>query len=198
MAALGGKIVLFGGSGATAQPLADTWEWDAAKWSQRTVTGPSGREAHAMASVGGKVVLFGGYDGSKVVGDTWEWDGNVWSQRMVSGPKARQNHAMATLGGKALLFGGSNGAIVFDDVWQWDGTAWMCVSSCSDPADAGAGSPSARGSSAMAPLGDGLVLFGGYDTKYEADTWTWSPGGWSAPSATGPAARWEHSMAAAP
>jgi hypothetical protein len=36
---LPGKVVLFGGRAGNS----DTWEWDGNAWTQRNVTGPSGR-----------------------------------------------------------------------------------------------------------------------------------------------------------
>jgi hypothetical protein len=48
MATMGNVVVLFGGHGASGV-LADTWLWDGSTWTQRNVTGPAAREAHAMA-----------------------------------------------------------------------------------------------------------------------------------------------------
>jgi hypothetical protein len=150
-----------------------------------------------MATANGKVVLFGGYDTGSDLADTWEWDGTSWTQRLdAKGPAARSEHTMTTLGNKAILFGGNDGTRVFSDVWQWDGIMWTCLSSCSDPADAGAGSPSARLSSAMAAFGGTLVLFGGADSSIRADTWTWSGSSWSSGPA-GPPSRYRHVMATA-
>src|SRR2546427_652082 len=73
-----GRVVLFGGSGASG-PLGDTWEWDGTSWSQVPSSGPSVRSGHAMAydTVRGHVVLFGGTLGHSGVyfGDTWQWNG---------------------------------------------------------------------------------------------------------------------------
>jgi N-acetylneuraminic acid mutarotase len=108
MAPLDGKLVLFGGihyprsSGSTmAVPLADTWTWDGATWTQRNVAGPSARSWASMAPVAGKIVLFGGvtFGGDPIhplqLSDTWVWDGTAWAEVDVSGPAARQNAAMA-------------------------------------------------------------------------------------------------------
>jgi N-acetylneuraminic acid mutarotase len=54
MAALQGKIVLFGGvvirSGSMYEELADTWEWDGNTWTERNVSGPIGVSDAAMSS----------------------------------------------------------------------------------------------------------------------------------------------------
>lgn len=55
-----GLTVLFGGwTGGTNN--AQTWEWDGTAWTQRVVSGPSGRVSHAMAydAARGVTVLFG-------------------------------------------------------------------------------------------------------------------------------------------
>src|SRR5690606_12563295 len=57
-----GRVVLFGGRGATA--LDDTWEWDGARWQRvEGAATPAGRFTHALAydAARGEVMLFGGY-----------------------------------------------------------------------------------------------------------------------------------------
>ena len=66
MAALGNKVVLFGG--LTSEEFGDMWEWDGATWTNKTpVPKPSTRSNAAMAVYGNKLVLFGGVgDGQDV------------------------------------------------------------------------------------------------------------------------------------
>jgi Dockerin type I domain len=69
------RTVLFGGeslSGPEFVEFGDTWEWDGVRWTQVASTGPSAREANAMAydKARGKAVIFGG--------DTWEWMGPIY------------------------------------------------------------------------------------------------------------------------
>jgi N-acetylneuraminic acid mutarotase len=101
MAALNGKVVLFGGYSGLSSDLNDTWTFDGTTWSQVTPTGavPPARAGHAMATLNGKIVVFGGTDGSGYLGDTWAFDGTSWTQVPASGaaPSARYHHAMATL-----------------------------------------------------------------------------------------------------
>src|SRR5207249_2812034 len=61
-----GVTILFGGyyfHEGVYQYDAHTWEWNGTAWTQRTVTGPSPRDAHAMVydAVRGVTILFGGY-----------------------------------------------------------------------------------------------------------------------------------------
>ena len=94
MAALGGKLVLFGGGTGD-----ETWQWDGNSWTQWSVPGPkpSPRTEAAMVPYGDKVVLFGGRSSQSATryGDTWEWDGTVWRERKGQGPSPRSGHTMA-------------------------------------------------------------------------------------------------------
>jgi hypothetical protein len=49
----------------------------------------------------------------------------------------------------------------------------------------------------VAGLGNTLVVFGGADETFTplADTWTWNGSAWTQSKATGPSARYGHSMA---
>ncbi len=75
-----GGPVLFGGSGANAGLLQDTWTFDGSGWVQATPSGqPAARHgAAAAAGPGGSVVMFGGVDSSgSMLGDTWTWSGSI-------------------------------------------------------------------------------------------------------------------------
>ena len=188
----GSSVVLFGGW-AASEELADTWTWDGAVWTQRSVVGPSERSGTVMAPLGGALVLFGGFGpvdaGPSVLGDTWTWDGTAWSQLEVSGPPAREFAAMAPLGGEVVLFGGlsGDGAVYLGDTWTWDGATWTPLA---------VSGPPARGRAVMAPLGDKLVLFGGESADgWLSDTWTWDGAAWTQLSVTGPAERLDPMMA---
>ena len=89
-----GRVVLFGG-GNTYGPLADTWEWDGADWTQRTpTTAPEARMDCGIAfdPVRGVTVVFGGYGiGGGQLGDTWTWDGTSWTHLLpATSPGARE------------------------------------------------------------------------------------------------------------
>src|SRR5262249_60122344 len=93
-----GNLVVFGGflwlrfNPATNE----TWTWDGANWTLRSVPGPSARGGAAMAFDGtsGNVLLFGGAsflsNTPGLLGDTWLWDGQQWTSLPVSGPSASQ------------------------------------------------------------------------------------------------------------
>jgi hypothetical protein len=128
MAALNGKIVLFGGIGSGN--LTDTWEYDGASWTNKAIPYPTMlhgiRTYTAMAPLNGKIVLFSGeLDANNVPPDTWEYDGASWTQKNVSGPPGRWHHGMTTFAGSILLFGGDTGTgTILGDTWTWDGAGW--------------------------------------------------------------------------
>ncbi len=190
-----GHVLLFGGHNGTSA-LGDTWIWDGATWTQRSVAGPSARQYHAMSALNGKVVLFGGFNGTSRLSDTWEWDGASWTQRAVAGPEPRRRMAMATLGGKVVLFGGSSldgdgGVLDPTDTWEWNGTSWTKRVLTA---------PSGRVGHRMATLGAQTLLFGGDPNVFQTtpgETWTWNGSAWAGGgTASGPSARSDLSLSA--
>src|SRR6185369_16639469 len=90
-------IVLFGGS-SDSGTLADTWEYDGAAWTQRTLSpSPSLRHSFGMVydSARHRTLLFGGTPNSGSLADTWEYDGTAWTQRTAPGVPGRSGCAMA-------------------------------------------------------------------------------------------------------
>ena len=132
MAAINGKVVLFGGeNGSAGSGFGDTWTFDGTTWTQ-VPTAPPADLAPAMATLGDQIVLSG-------YGDTWTFDGATWTQISTSGPPARQWASMAALSGGVVLFGGlgSEGGSAPDlgDTWSFGGT-WTQASSSGPPARA--------------------------------------------------------------
>ncbi|MFN0138067.1 MAG: immunoglobulin domain-containing protein [Phycisphaerae bacterium] len=188
-----GVTVLFGGFTNDEGSLfsSETWEWNGTAWTQRVVSGPSGRAFHAMAydAARGVTVLFGGYNS---LGDTWEWNGTLWTQRAVSGPNARYGHAMVYDAGRGVtvLFGGSvSGIFQYGDTWEWNGNAWT-QRVVSGP------SPREQHSMAYDAARGVTVLFGGVSgpAGFKSDTWEWTGNAWSQRSASGPAPRDGHTI----
>ncbi|TMD80054.1 MAG: hypothetical protein E6I74_14240 [Chloroflexi bacterium] len=176
------RMVLFGGvvgSGLTASPVADTWEWNGTTWNQMTVTvSPQARSNHMMSfdAARARVVLFGGNtqpDGVGVLSDTWEWDGANWTQLTPAlSPSARRNAAIDydSTQGLTLLFGGADPTALLGDAWAWDGTNWAALSTASTPGCR------FRGSLAFTSLRQNLLVGGwagcpGTAEVLAADTW---------------------------
>jgi hypothetical protein len=181
------RVVLFGGRGGSG-PLADTWEWDGAAWTQVADTGPSARSRHALAydSARSRVVLFGGEDTGGLLGDTWEWDGDGWTQVADTGPAARSGQAMCfeSQAARTVLFGGSDGS----DTWTWNGTEWTRIN------DVG---PEPRQGTALVSAATITVLFGGIDPTSGilfGATWQLEGTDWTERQDIGPADRQGHAM----
>jgi len=176
--------VLFGGNyynNGTYVNCADTWEWNGTSWTQRNVSGPSGRSYCSMAfdADRGVTVLYGGYPYSN---DTWEWDGSSWAQRApATSPPARDFHSLVydTARRKTVLAFGWNGSVPLDDTWQWDGSNWSQLAIPTGPVARFALSMTYDKTRQL------TVLFGGYNSlsQYLAETWELGPSG-TAPAIT--------------
>jgi hypothetical protein len=186
---LNDRLFMFGGYNGSA--LNDTWEWDGTDWIDRTTTTrPSARDGAAIANVGGeRLVLFGAGGG-----DTWEWNGAEWMQRTPAlSPSSRQYLKSASLDGGVILFGGATGqstsSTYYDDTWRWNGATWTRLLA--------AGPPTARRDFAMGPLGNGVLLVGGYLSSgaTSMETWAFTGSGWVART-SGPSTRMGFSLVA--
>src|SRR5439155_8527211 len=194
-----------GGPDPCMSQLQDTWEWDGARWVDRTATiAPAPRAFAAMAfdPVRRKVVLFGGCGSSMCMGgglaDTWEWDGARWTQLApATSPPARMAHAMAYDGARhqLVMFGGCNGVAdecfqERQDTWTFDGTIWT--------EQTAAPAPPGRGGHAMTfdPTRGAVVMFGGRSVMTtRSDTWEWNGAQWSERTpAVSPPPRVGHAM----
>ena len=125
LAAIGGKLLLFGGIGADGL-LSDTWELDGEHWiARQPEQHPPARQGHAMAAYRGKVVLFGGASSEPMtrqsaLRDMWQWDGSAWRQIPVTaGPPSGYHYALAGYGSELALFSGS-----FAELWFWNDSRW--------------------------------------------------------------------------
>jgi hypothetical protein len=194
MAAVGGKVVLFGGLGPSGAIYGDTWIWDGTSWSVRVVSGPAAREGASIATLGGMAVLSGGYDDATVFVDTWGWDGDSWTELEASGPQEYEA-AMATLGSEIVLSGWFQFQVVdgglFNDTRLWNGSIWS---------DLSVEGPPIRQLPAMAATATEAILFGGFENGsptggFYADTWSWDGSGWSLLQVAGPSGRIGAAMA---
>jgi len=125
------NIVLFGGRGASNDPLGDTWSWNGSAWNLASTSGPTPRAGPAMAFDPGHqtTVLFGGSDSSNsFLNETWFWDGTSWTQLLpATTPPGRDNSAMIFDGvnQKLLIFGGFENPwpSLLPDTWLFGGSA---------------------------------------------------------------------------
>ncbi|MBS1787904.1 MAG: putative Ig domain-containing protein [Acidobacteria bacterium] len=172
-------------------------------WSQKSSTGPSARDIHAMAyaQACNRVVLFGGraaggFPPANVTDDTWEWNGNTmtWTQFFpATRPGPRGQHAMVydAARNEIVLFGGFNQNFVgLNDTWVYSCATHTWTQKF--PAT----SPSIRHGHAMAydPNKQLVVMYGGGSNKQ--DTWTWDGTNWvEIIGANQPGIRHEHAMA---
>jgi hypothetical protein len=201
-----GQLILFGGA-ALGGNRTDTWAWNGTTWSQIDDSGdpgcgtactssppPTSGASMAYDPATGRIVLFGGFD-TNYDSDTWAWNGTTWTQvddggdpgctsTCASSPPARYWSSIAydPVAGQLILFAGYDGGRL-NDTWAWNGTTWNQVGDSADPGcfDTCTSSPPARDGASMAydAATTQLVLFGGYNTNYDNDTWAWGGTTWS-------------------
>jgi hypothetical protein len=116
-----GKLVLFGGAGASGD-LGDTWTYDGTAWTRATPAhAPTARSGAAMVFEGSraKSVLFGGSVSGVRQNDLWVFSGSDWSQLYpASSPSARRAAGIGGFaGGSVVLFGGSAATGDLSDTW---------------------------------------------------------------------------------
>jgi hypothetical protein len=196
--------ILFGGYDNVTGLKDATWMYDAGTniWTQKSpAIKPSPRKDFGMAfdSDNNSAVLFGGWDGS-FDDETWIYypNNDTWLQRFPSiRPSARYNHTMSydPASKKAVLFGGVDASGNNDETWEYDVSSNIWNKKVFDEL------PSARQSHAMTYVSGnnttGVILFGGYDTSRDDETWIFYPNNntWVQryPS-TKPSPRQEHAM----
>ena len=186
LAALNGKVILFGGQGLDGF-LDDTWSWDGKTWTQLDAPGPRARANMGMTTYQGKILMYGGDGDTSDVGtETWQFDGTSWTQLAMSGPNPGNciGPAMTALGDKVVLYGGVGAA---NHTWTWNGTAWN---------DEGISPIGDRCFMQMAALGDKAYLFGGEQDANDIhdDTWMWNGSTWTQLQISGPPARFQYGM----
>ncbi|HEX7666700.1 MAG TPA: kelch repeat-containing protein [Polyangiaceae bacterium] len=102
MAALGGKVVLYGGENDTTVS-GDTWTFDGVMWTKFSGTSPEARIGSTMTELGDGLVMFGGR-ASPTFTETWAFDGTSWQNTDATPPDPRNYFGQsATLNGKVIL-----------------------------------------------------------------------------------------------
>jgi PKD repeat protein len=193
-----GVVVLYGGNASGWPYENSTWEFDGTDWAVITTTQqPNAVYGMAMVYDGSRTVLFGGSSTSDAaLAETWTFNGTNWTQLTpTTSPANRTNHSLAydSTGGVIYLFGGNDEDTYFNDLWIFDGADWSQVTVSGQ-------TPPARTLQAMVydTTSGQLLLFGGRTSTGEplADLWTFDPDNdtWTEVSASGPAARYAHSI----
>ena len=158
------RVVPYGGTAASTQPLADCWSYDGSSWTQLSANaapGPRSRTSLADDPAQARLVLYGEAGPSTA---TWSLAGTSWTQLTATnafGP--RQAPHLIRDGNGLLLFGGSQQ--FGHDHWRLIGSTWQPLESEPDP----------RWVTQFAydPVRQEAVLFsGGTGGRLVQDTWT--------------------------
>ncbi|HEY4177253.1 MAG TPA: DUF4215 domain-containing protein [Kofleriaceae bacterium] len=181
------RIVQFGGTSPTGQPVDELEELHAGQWERVSrTTQPDPRSGHAMSYDARRraTVVFGGHGANGPLGDAWTYDGD-WHPLMTQGqpgPGPREGVASAydAARGQVVVFGGSTGNAVFDETWVLAGGTWTRKL---------VPGPPGRRDHLMAydPVRQVVVMFGGtavpagspVQADELSDTWEWDGVAWS-------------------
>lgn len=170
------KVMLFGGIDDGFSFHNETWIYDLSEgtWTNTSPSSPpSARNFFSLAKIGDdKVLMFGGRDDSGVPNNqTWIYDlgDNTWTQDASgTSPTARWGHGLCEIGtGEVLFFGGADaGNTVQNDTWTYDISTGEWVQ------ESATAMPSARRNFSMAKSrGRDVVLFGGFTSSRNGETW---------------------------
>lgn len=223
------RVVLFGGAGEDYYDR--FWLWDGASWQALPLRSSAGKcelppglygATLTHDPVRGRLLLYGGE-----LFDAEEWDvlssGRLWAlegdclaavavadDRGDGSPGPRQEHAAAfdLSSGRLLVHGGHDYDEAFADTWAWDGHDWELLHP-TDPEGDGDPLPRAEHTMAWDPVGERVVLHGGWtgspDAQQDlADTWVWTGASWRRLPEAGdgdgqqPVARHAHTLAPHP
>ncbi|MBK8100382.1 MAG: hypothetical protein IPK26_25065 [Planctomycetes bacterium] len=159
------QVVVLGGVGVQYTPLADCWGWNGVQWAPRTAL-PVAGFAQGYDDGSALFAVLPGPSGLRVHRST----ATGWTQVASElRPIGRYGASLAwdATRGEVLMAGGGTGS----DTWAWNG-AWIRRATTG---------PGSRVGSAMAPIGNQLLLFGGSQASWGliADTWLWNGQAWT-------------------
>lgn len=178
------RCILFGGNTAIGANTAasysnETWSWDGTNWTLLTpATSPSAR-ARGFFSYDytrNRAFYYGGRN-TAALGDTWSFDGSNWSQVTTNqGPGSGGIPGLFAYGftydplrDRHVIYGGTRTGGVLNFTWEFDGVGtWVSRGTQ-------VGGPAARTgcSFQFVPGLATSVLWGGFQTAFLGDTWTY-------------------------
>lgn len=127
----GGRVLLYGGFGATSGSLADTWAFDDGWTRLEQNSAPGRRSGHRMVldERTGQVVLFGGVSQEVTTAETWVFDTDGWrALQTPRAPPGRRDFGMIYHPERSsiLIVGGADEyqARVFEDAWELTESGW--------------------------------------------------------------------------
>lgn len=159
-----GYLVLFGGTNGTSVSN-ETWALNGTSWVPLTPSvSPPARSGAVFAedpAIDADVLFGGNGTGGVPLNDTWIFQRGTWHELSFGSSPSPRVDAIGAYDPtirSVVVFGGGNASNEADhDTWFFDGAAWIGPYPLTFPI------PSAReaGVMAVAPSGNGLLLFGG-------------------------------------
>jgi Galactose oxidase, central domain len=124
-----GVVVLFGGTSVLASDapsFGDTWEWNGARWTAASATGPSPRDHVSMAYDPARrlTIMHGRGTGPDAPGETWAYDGTRWSRLSGTGPRRRFARLDFDIRQRAMLLFGGFDREPSNELWRLRDASW--------------------------------------------------------------------------
>ena len=169
-----GSALLYGGAGTSGVPRSNTFLYNDKTWLEVTDThDPAARSLPSFTAdpVNKAIWMLGGVNDTGVLFDFWKYQNGTWySIPTDGGPTACSYPNAAYDRDREKL-------VVLCDtstIYEWDGAAWKKFDSLKE-------APPARRFSSMVYDANlkKTVLFGGFNTNYLDETWTWDGAAWS-------------------
>ena len=169
-----GSALLYGGASTSGIPRSNTFLYNSKAWleiSDSHDPGPRSLFSFTADPANKAIWMLGGINDTGALLDFWKYQNGTWSSAPLDGgptgcsyPNAAYDSDRQKL---VVLCDGSG-------TFEWDGEAWKKFESLKE-------APRARRLSSMVYDANlkKTVLFGGYDTNYIDETWTWDGTVWS-------------------
>jgi hypothetical protein len=128
-----GDVVMFGGTNAAGQPLADTWLWDGSGWTAASpATSPPARYGAQMAwdPQSQRVILLGGVGGggcSTGGSPGIVVPGSAGAASAAAGQTTEIATAASAIAAPSPIASSSGACTQLQDAWAWDGSDWSRV-----------------------------------------------------------------------
>lgn len=171
----GTEMIVWGGSGASSNPLNDGARYNPASntWTAVTTVGaPSARYFHGAVWTGTEMIVWGGSNGSTYLNDGARYNpvSNSWTAITVTGaPAARSNPMPVWTGSEMLVWGGQNASYLGDGGrYNVASNSWSALPS--------SGAPSPRGNHTAVWTGISMVVSDGFNGgSWLSDSFIYKP-----------------------
>lgn len=181
----------------------EAWELAGGQWKPIAAPPAVGVPYLAYDSIARRIILLGAEPTATSMG-VWSYTGSGWTALPATSitPRASGSLVSDPVRGHLLFYGAISSGTPRDDSWEWDGTTWSRLVPLANDGYLEAGNLALVGAAMAHDPRHGLaIMFGGRGvgaglTLAPPDTWAYNGVAWRRVATTGPAARYDHTLAA--